>query len=455
MQKGEREITIRNEEPGVLTLIAWTSLVAVIAIIGGIQIVSFLKSADMDVRIYYDAALALRNGEDMFAAWDDSHPLTYIYPPLLAILFMPLTLIPLEQAAAVWTLVNMGLLAACLWLGATETIRRFKSRTDAATLPVVMLVGTLLFLPRIKAEFDQGQVDFLVLAFVLLALRFIARRPVLAGVLLGVAANIKYQTVIFLPYFLIRGWWSASAGLVGGAIGCALSGSLVIGWALNLDYLRRAFSGLGSMLGLEPSGEPLPFIFPMAWTESVSLSSTFARWSAQAGSGDTGTFVLILLAALACLGLGWWCYASAGQPLLKGRQGTSARQAVEQQPLVALEWAGLLVATIAFSPQTKMRHIALLLFLAVLIAHFLVMGRRAVPRWPLLVATVIMLLGMILPPGETENLRAMRKSWRAEGGPSWCLLLAYFTMLWTALRWLRSPAPVVSGALDEPVDQEG
>ena len=30
----------------------------------------------------------------------------------------------------------------------------------------------------------------------------------------------------------------------------------------------------------------------------------------------------------------------------------------------------------------------------------------------------------------------MREIWRAWGGPIWCLLLMYFVMAWTALRWL-------------------
>ena len=89
-------------------------------------------------------------------------------------------------------------------------------------------------------------------------------------------------------------------GFVGGAIGAALSGALVIGWATNLDYLRRAFAGLGGMIGLPASaenGQSLPFIFPMSWGESVSLSSTFARWSEAMGLGQIGAGAMIVVAA--------------------------------------------------------------------------------------------------------------------------------------------------------------
>ena len=73
-----------SEKPQRLALLAWTLLGLFLLIIGGIQVECFLRSADMDVRIYYDAAMALRTGQDMFAAWNPDHPLTYIYPPLLA-----------------------------------------------------------------------------------------------------------------------------------------------------------------------------------------------------------------------------------------------------------------------------------------------------------------------------------------------------------------------------------
>ena len=444
-------------------LLAWLGLFALIGVISGIQVLSFLKSATMDVQIYYDAAVALRHGEDMFAAWGDGHPLTYIYPPFFAVMFMPFTYLPLEWAAAVWTIVNTGLLLGCLWVGAADFMRRFDARLDSATLPVIMLVASVLFLPRIKAELDQGQVDFLVLMGITLSLFWIRRYPLLAGVALGIVANVKYQTAIFLPYFLVRAWWSASAGFALGAVGAALSGALVIGWATNLDYLGRAFAGLGWVVGIEPvaeAGKAQPFMFPMSWGESVSLSSTFARWSEALGWGDGGTVLMIGSAAVCCLVLGWWLYARAGAPLFRDRSGRSGRMDEAYAPLIALEWTGLVMASIAFSPQTKMRHMALLLIVILLVAQFLVVRREGVPRWPLLVAVIVMLIGMILPPGDPEEMRVWRKAWRAQGGPTWCVLLVYFTLVWTALRWvqlgwasrLRQPK---SASLNQPVNEIG
>jgi uncharacterized membrane protein len=446
-----------NSDQRVLAILSTISLVALVVGSGLVQAFKFLEAAMMDVGVYYDASLALRTGGDMFGAFDQA-PLTYIYPPFFAIIFMPLTYLSLEWAAFIWTIVNIGLLFGILWFGGRDLLHRFGARLDSATLPVMLLLSCLYFYPRIDGEFDQGQVDFLVLMGVIVGLLLIRRHPVLAGVMLGIVANVKYQTVIFVPYFLLRGWWSAAVGFVSGALAAALSGALVIGWATNLDYLRRAFSGLGSMMGLPPGDGAMPYIFPVEWTESVSLTSTFARWSDAAGFGDGGMVLMVALAALTCLLVGWGIHWRAGAALFKGRFGVTGRTAEALQPLILLEWLGLMVAALAFAPQTKMRHLALLLFLVMAAMMFLVVRRPGVPRVPLMLAMIVYFLALVMPPPVTEELAVLRKSFRAHGAPSWALLVLYFTLLWTGLRWVRTMRfdevpDRRSAALDESVDQ--
>ncbi|MDG2055057.1 MAG: glycosyltransferase family 87 protein [Phycisphaerales bacterium] len=418
----------------VLALVCWLGMSLVLIVLGWIHAAAFTEIADMDIRVFYDAALAVRNGDDLFAAYSDDPYLTYIYPPLLAIVFTPLTLLSLESAAVVWTVISVLLLAACLVFGGRNFLKRFKARIDVATLPVVLFISVLLFFPRIKAELDQGQIDFIVLLAIILGLIWINRYPVLAGIALGLAANIKYQTIIFLPFFVVRGWWSAAIGFIAGALAGVLSGVLVFGWYGNLDYLRRAFAGMASMLGL-PAGEgPLPVIRPMDWGDSLSLASTFARWS------DHGAVVIgmIGLAALICFLFAWLLYRINGQSLFCGRTGLHGRTDESQQPLIALEWLGLLVAMVAFAPQTKMRHLVFLLPVIMLTVQLLVVRRQGVWRLPLLISLIVMMIGFTLPPGSPESMAEWREQWRREGGPTWCALLVFFTMLWTGLRWVRS-----------------
>jgi len=87
-----------------------------------------------DVHAYYDAGARLNNGEPLYvqdATTDD--PEFYRYPPLLAILFRPLALLPFEQAAAVWMAVMVGATVLTLW----------KLLRDRPPLPVALAVGIL------------------------------------------------------------------------------------------------------------------------------------------------------------------------------------------------------------------------------------------------------------------------------------------------------------------------
>ena len=445
-----------SSEKRALAVLATLAVVVIVIATGVLKFISFMKNPHMDVGIYYEASLALRTGGDMFGAFHQA-PLTYIYPPFFAILFMPFTFLSPEGAGVAWTVVNIILLLACLWLGGRELIRRFDASLDSATLPVLMLLSIICFYPRVDAEFDQGQVDFLVLAGIIWSLMLVRRHPMLAGVLLGIVANVKYQTVIFVPYFLLRGWWSSAVGFVAGMLAAALSGALVIGWAANLNYLHRAFSGLGTMMGLPPGDGNPPFILPVEWSESISLTSTFARWSASSGLGEQGMFMMVGVAAIACALLGWFIHHRVGVPLFRGRFGVVGRTSDRVQPLVLLEWLGLMVAAISFAPQTKMRHLALLLLLAMMGVLLLIVQRQGVPRLPLLVVMVVVLLIMMLPPPMTEELHDLRKFLRSQGLPIWGLLALYFTILWTGLKWVRSMDGIDgenrSSALDKPVDE--
>ena len=325
--------------------IAFLACLATAGLLGSlliIQTLHFLKDGHMDFYVFYTAAMRLRTDVDIFlpVEMSENYYLWYIYPPFLAVLFLPLTYLSLETAAATFNIINGLLILACLWLGGREVLRRTKGRLDVATLPVVICLATVFLFPRIKAELDQGQTDMIVLLGMLLSLFWIKRHPWLAGIALGLVANIKYQTVIFVPYFIVRQWWPAVGGFSFGAVIAGLSGALIVGWERNLDYLKRAFAGMGQMIGVDVKSDVLPDIYAVDWLGSISAMSTSARWSESLGGG-TGVFILLVgLVALACFLIGWWCYKANGQRLFVGRNGIKGRQDSRQETLVMLEWLG-------------------------------------------------------------------------------------------------------------------
>lgn len=141
----------------------------------------------------------------------------FIYPPSSLILFVPLALLPWWAAYAAWIAATGGLY---LWAS-----RRIGAPWWLLAFPIVWLVVYC------------GQSTFLIGGLVMAALG-LPRRPLLAGVLLGVAAAIKPQMVIFLPLALLaEGRWTtiAAAGLTGLAM--CLSTLPVWGVAPWFDWL--------------------------------------------------------------------------------------------------------------------------------------------------------------------------------------------------------------------------
>lgn len=390
-----------------------------------------------DFHVFHDAFRAVLAGEDLYASGTGG----YIYPPLFATVFAPLGLIELQHAGALFSVLNGVLLIACLWLAASEFVRRFDARVDKAIVPAAMLVAYAIFGDKVRSEFRLGQTDLMVLCGLLLALRWLGPRPILAGILLGLAGNLKYQSLVMLPYLLVRGRWRALGGALVAMPAFALSTALVHGWERNLAYLGRAFSGLSRMLGLAPPEIDGANIYPITWIRSVSLPSVFARIQEAAALPSGATPALTLLAAGVCLAGVAVLYRRGGQALFLSRTAARDDRSPRARALVALEWTGLIVAVLVFSPQTTARHVILMLPLGVLAGVMLLVPREGVRRLPLLAAGVFLLLALVLPPGGNQG--AAVTAWRWIGGISIAALTLLYTTLCCGLRWARTlPAEV-------------
>lgn len=71
----------------------------------------------VDIHAYYDAATRLNSGLPLYAGQGSvDNPEYYRYPPLVAILFRPLALLPFTAAALIWEAVTIAALLATVWL---------------------------------------------------------------------------------------------------------------------------------------------------------------------------------------------------------------------------------------------------------------------------------------------------------------------------------------------------
>lgn len=101
-------------------------LAAVLGVALGVETTILHISTDpmADVRAYYDAGARLNAGQPLYvqdATIDE--PAFYRYPPLLAIAFRPLAVLPYEAALAIWIAVLVAATALTAWrLGASERV---------------------------------------------------------------------------------------------------------------------------------------------------------------------------------------------------------------------------------------------------------------------------------------------------------------------------------------------
>lgn len=97
------------------------TLVAAAVVLGlvGVFVFVFHLATDplVDVHAYYEAAARLNAGLPLYAAQGDvNSPHYYFYPPLLAILFRPLAMLPFKVAAVAWEAGIVAAFGLTLWL---------------------------------------------------------------------------------------------------------------------------------------------------------------------------------------------------------------------------------------------------------------------------------------------------------------------------------------------------
>lgn len=116
-----------------LVALLWFAL-AVVGALAGVYLFWLHATTDplADVRAYYDAGARLNAGLPLYPAGADPNAAEfYRYPPLLAIAFRPLALLPFDVAAGIWEGLALAAFALTLW--------RLGIRRPATWLAVGML----------------------------------------------------------------------------------------------------------------------------------------------------------------------------------------------------------------------------------------------------------------------------------------------------------------------------
>ena len=222
-----------------------------------------------DLQQEYLTAWALRDGIDIFTPLNElsaryfpvttSAPDSSPHPPFLALVSLPLTLMPFPVVVMLWLAINIALLIAVgRWLG-------------------LSVQGTLFPLawPPLLFVLHVGNFELLILALAMLGWRAAAAgRDMHAGLWLGIAAAIKLYPILLLVPFVVR--WRVrllmAAGLViilsqlGGLVTVGISGmvryygEILPAVSAKYQHLARNTSPYGALLrwfGGSTNVEPL------------------------------------------------------------------------------------------------------------------------------------------------------------------------------------------------------
>ncbi|GAA0646653.1 alpha-(1-2)-phosphatidylinositol mannoside mannosyltransferase [Kutzneria viridogrisea] len=223
-----------NPAPRSLVRRIWW-LAAALVLVGAIAasavyICAFDDHHFTDLDVYLGGGQVWRDGADLYQAQLPTpfpkFTLRFTYPPLAAVLFSALTVLPAGLAAALFTAGTMGALAASLRLVLVRLLPVGFARRYP--LPVLALASTLAatWLEPVRETISFGQVNVLLLVLVL-ADCLVARPWWPRGLLIGLAAAVKLTPAVFVLFFLVRRQWRPVLTAVGGFLGLCLAGALL------------------------------------------------------------------------------------------------------------------------------------------------------------------------------------------------------------------------------------
>lgn len=248
-----------------------------------------------DVRAYYDAGARLNAGLSLYqqaATTDD--PAFYRYPPLLAILFRPLALLPFETAALVWE---------ALLVGATVvTLLRLRPRR-AVLLAAGMLAMPLLWTLAI------GQAQALVTALLALGSPWAV----------AVAGHLKLTPWLVGIYWAGRRDWRSLAHLAAWIAGLGLV-QLVLEPQNTIAFLTfSSLDQVGDVVNLSPFA-----VSPALWVATVAVLGLVAWRLAPTRWGWAAAIVLSVAVTPRLLAYQLSTLLAAfGGPGRAGRTGTT------------------------------------------------------------------------------------------------------------------------------------
>lgn len=230
-----------------------------------------------DFEVNYRAGERLRAGESLYQTADGHYMFKYF--PSSALLYVPLSFLPLPAAKAIW----YALTIACS-LGLFFVSKRLVWGLEPAPW-YLLTIPPLVLAKFFVVEIKLGQINSLVTLVLLFMVE--ARSETKAGVLWGIATALKPYGLIFLPYYVVRLRFVALAAGLAVLAAAFLLPSVFYGFERNLEVHRDWVRTLSESTPSE-----------LASADNVSILAFLTKWSLPreiAAGLVLGLGILILL----------------------------------------------------------------------------------------------------------------------------------------------------------------
>lgn len=198
-----------------------------------------------DMNAYWDAAMRLRSGGDLFPPIADVLASeVYRYSPWFAWVWMPLTLLPRMVVDVGWSIVLLFASALAVW----PLARRRAWLAVAFFLPILIGISA------------GGNVHSLLIAALVLG---VERRS--GPLWIGVAASLKLFPILFVLTYVGRGQWTRAA------LSCAVAAALLAPFLL-FDLSNYVTTPGGAALLWD-----WPVVYPIVVLASIATALRLAR----------------------------------------------------------------------------------------------------------------------------------------------------------------------------------